>query len=73
MNSSREDLLQKLVQIEEQARASAGEDVRLIRDRMKFIARLASYLRRQLEVSRSQDFEATLPLDTDTHAAERQA
>jgi hypothetical protein len=73
VNSSRDDLLEKLVQIEEQARASAGEDVRLIRDRMKFIARLANYLRRQVQVSWSQDVEATLPLDTDVQAADRQA
>ena len=73
MNSSRDDLLEKLVQIEEQARASAGEDVRLIRDRMKFIARLAIYLRRQVQGSWSQDLEATLPLEIDVQAADRQA
>lgn len=64
-------LVEKLVQIEEQARASVGEDVRLMADRMKFIARLASYVRRELQVSSSQDFDATLPLDE--QIASRQA
>jgi hypothetical protein len=65
-------LVEKLVQIEDQARASVGEDVRLIADRMKFIGRLASYVKRQLQVSGSQDLDATLPYD-DTQIADRQA
>jgi len=64
-------LVEKLVEIEEQARASVGEDVRLVADRMKFIARLASYVRRQLQVSSSRDLDATLPLDE--QIASRQA
>ena len=65
-------LVEKLMQIEDQARASIGEDVRLIADRMKFIARLASYVRKQLQISGSQDFDATLPYD-DTQIADRRA
>ena len=64
-------LVEKLVEIEVQARASVGEDVRLVADRMKFIARLASYVRRQLQVSSSRDLDATLPLDE--QIASRQA
>lgn len=64
-------LVDKLVQIEEQARASVGEDVRLVADRMKYIARLATYVRRELQLSSSQDFDATLPLD-ETQLANRQ-
>ncbi len=71
MNSKRDELLEKLMHIEEQARASVGEDPRLVADRMKLIARLASHLRTQLRFYWSQDFDATVPFDDVARQASR--
>ena len=68
MNSRRDEFLEKLMQIEEQARSSVGEDARLVADRMKYVARLASYLRTQLRLCWSQDFDLTVPIDDKTQA-----
>jgi hypothetical protein len=73
MNSRRDELLEKLMQIEEHARSTVGEDARLVAERMKFIARLASYLRTQLRLYWSQDFDLTVPLDEKTEIPNRRA
>jgi hypothetical protein len=41
----RDELIAKLMQIEEHARAAIGEDARLANERMKFVASVAAYLR----------------------------
>jgi hypothetical protein len=41
----REEFIEKLLQIEEHARAAIGDEARLAQERMKFVASVAAYLR----------------------------